>query len=1696
MSIDPKVHQRLLELVYDLLPDEEAADLRARIESDPETARAYAEAEQTAGLLAEASRLHRARVELDLPEPTSGTGRTSSPSPVSSGGLTSGGAPRPKAPSRPGDLPALAPWAPWAVGGAAAALLLVALTGFFVHRHHLAAITSEHLRLIVHGPSVLQEGMDNVFVVTTTTVNGVPVEAEVELALLAPGEKRILKHKEDTDEDGQLRVVIPSDMDLPEFASLEVTARSAGNEEAVQTQLAVEQPTHATQLALDRPLYRPGDTVFYRSLTLDRFGMAADREVTVQYEILDPGGAAVSESRHEGETVRGVGCGQFVLAPGMAGGEYTLVARNPQGLFPEAMKTFFVRRYRNPRLKKELELARDSYSPGDKVVADFSAERAEGGPAAAARLAIAAVVDGNLVHQQQAQASPRGTFQVEFTLPEKIGRPDAILRIAVDDGGTLETIVKTIPVNLGKVDLEFYPEGGDLVVGLDNRVYFAARDPMGKPVDVRAEIYNSADQMIGVVETQHKGMGAFTFQPQRDQRYRAKIVKPAGVRGEIDLPIPTTSRKVVLTTGLSVFEPGEPLEFNVRAAKAGLPLVAAAYCRGVQVGRQWLTTAVGEDGEPGSNPVRIDLAPEAVGVLRLTLYDYSQSPPVPVAERLVYRRPERRLNVDVTGLSEQYAPGDSAAVSLVVTDEDGQPAAATLGVSVVDDTVLNLADEDAPRMPCHFLLATEVEKPEDLEDADFYLSNDPEAPAALDLLLGTQGWRRFVERTIDELKERDEDDERTERLLALGAASKPPLMFDNLGEINEKYKEAVAAFQGDRTHELNAMTIVSFFGGAALLLFATLLAVMNVATGLKVWIPAVTVSVICFGMGFLLTNPASLKPGIHGAVAFADYESRPVVLVDESEAMTEELEFLEEADPAEEMPMDMAELPCPVLDDPKAGEVEARERHREARGDALVEGQLKRDLERRKKLPGNEMFDADRVWVEPMPGMEPEMPLGEPPGEGLLRKRRFVVREYAHQHARPKDAPPRVRTDFAETLYWHPLLITDGDGRVQIRFDLSDSVTTFRVRADAHAPGGRLGAGEGELISKIPFSVEPKMPLEVTAGDRIDLPVAVANDTTRALSVDLSLIHDGLVRLDGPDQQRLELEAKKRSRRHFALDVVGQKGEGPLLVRGVAGSLADEVARTLRVVPPGFPISRSFSGELDGSQELTIDLPGEWVPGSLEVSVNVFPSMLADLQKGLDGILREPTGCFEQASTSNYPNVMSLQYMEENDLADPEVTRRAKELLDRGYGRLTGYECPKEGFEWFGADPGHEALTAYGLMQFRDMAEVYQVDPVLLDRTAEWLLQRRDGKGGFQRNPKALDSFGAAPQEVTDAYVTWALTESGQEGIDAEIEHAIALGEKAEEPYVVALAAAAAINAGKQDEGRKLLDKLAGYQDEDGRLAGAKTSITRSGGASLDVETTALAALAWLKAPQFAAQAGKAVEWITRSRQGSGGFGSTQATVLALKALVEHARVNKRTTNAGKLILQRDDVVLGEQSFEADRREAIAIDGLETELKAGENRLTITLTGENKLPYALDVSYRSSQPASDRDCAVRLTTGLAKDTVAAGETVALTAELANTTDEGQPMTVAILGLPAGLEPRTDQLKELQDAGTIDYFELNAREVICYWRSLAPKRKVELKLDLVAAIPGRYTGPASRAYLYYTAERKCWAAPLRVGVTRP
>ena len=659
----------------------------------------------------------------------------------------------------------------WSVGLSAAALVLISVSGYFYHREQLSAIAAEHLRLIVTGPSSLRTGVGTEYWVSTTAINGQPLPAELDVTISTPDQKRLKAYRESVDEHGRLQVVVPADLPLPPRIILKVAAHHADNREEVELPIRVEPARYITQLSLDRPLYQPGETVFYRCLTLDGLTLAAGREMPVHFEISGHDDSVLPNSSRDAMTERGVTAGEFLLPEGLAAGNYTLVVRSPNGLFSNQKQLFTVSGYRSTSEK--------------------DASKAEPAPPA-----------------------------------------------------------ETHDADLSELRVGFFPEGGELVSGLENRVYFLASDSSGKPVKLSGKIVvkshddDGHDIDVATVQTTCEGRGTFSLIPQVGETYRLKITSPEGAVDEPILPEVTAERNLVLSTGSGVFAAGKPLEFNIRAAEAGHPLIVVAHCRDVQVGQQPLITKAGRSG---ANPVAITLDDPVGGLLRLIVYDYSNSPPKVVAEQLVYRRRGRKLKMRVDGLKAQYPPGEQVEISVLVTNEKDEPAAAALGVSVVDEAWLGPFEGRMPAMPDYFLLTSQIEKLDNVEPIDFYLSDqtkdDIPAAVALDLLLGTQ----------------------TPSPMTVA----PPAMFDNLDAIRSNYEKSLTNYRAGRSQALDTLTTASFFGGLGLVLLVAMLGLMRIVSGLHLWAAAIGATTCCLIIGAILTDPSRLATGEDTAVAFS-----------------------------------------------------------------------------------------------------------------------------------------------------------------------------------------------------------------------------------------------------------------------------------------------------------------------------------------------------------------------------------------------------------------------------------------------------------------------------------------------------------------------------------------------------------------------------------------------------------------------------------------------------------------------------------------------------------------------------------------------------------------------------------------------------------------------------------------------------------
>src|SRR5262245_38521776 len=139
----------------------------------------------------------------------------------------------------------------------------------------------------------------------------------------------------------------------------------------------------------------------------------------------------------------------------------------------------------------------------------------------------------------------------------------------------------------------------------------------------------------------------------------------------------------------------------------------------------------------------------------------------------------------------------------------------------------------------------------------------------------------------------------------------------------------------------------------------------------------------------------------------------------------------------------------------------------------------------------------------------------------------------------------------------------------------------------------------------------------------------------------------------------------------------------------------------------------------------------------------------------------------EQTSSSAYPNILAVEYVKKARVASADkFLMTAEQYLNVGYQKLLTFERPGGGFDWWGNSPALVWLSAYGLMEFNDMARVYPIDRGVIDRTQKWLMSRPQ-----MAEDGTWDNIGATHGETIErmgskkllltSYVTWALLESG-----------------------------------------------------------------------------------------------------------------------------------------------------------------------------------------------------------------------------------------------------------------------------------------------------------------------------------------------
>jgi hypothetical protein len=275
--------------------------------------------------------------------------------------------------------------------------------------------------------------------------------------------------------------------------------------------------------------------------------------------------------------------------------------------------------------------------------------------------------------------------------------------------------------------VQFFPEGGNLLSGVEVTVAFKAIDQSGFPIAVKGTVLNSKNKKVADIETLHDGMGSFVLSANKGETYHAVIKTVGGMEKDITLPAVKTSG-----AGLKVYNRGSRIFYQ-----AMLPDMEDSTYNDLlvvaQIQQQLVYKAPlrASDGRI-SGFIPTDGFPS--GIIHLTLF---ASNGMPLSERLVFIKKPDQLRINLTNPYINTEERQRNTIDIELPDS----MSTSLSVAITDaDQVLQ--DPDQHNIVSELLLSSDLKGY--IYNPAWYFSDTTKASTdALDLVMMTNGWRRF-----------------------------------------------------------------------------------------------------------------------------------------------------------------------------------------------------------------------------------------------------------------------------------------------------------------------------------------------------------------------------------------------------------------------------------------------------------------------------------------------------------------------------------------------------------------------------------------------------------------------------------------------------------------------------------------------------------------------------------------------------------------------------------------------------------------------------------------------------------------------------------------------------------------------------------------------------------------------------------------
>lgn len=1484
-----------------------------------------------------------------------------------------------------------------------------------------------------------------------------------------------------------------------------------------------------TYIQTSHVFYKPGEEMYFKIYVVKaENNLPADQSRVVNFELVDPSGSVIKKVKYEIE--RGYAEGYFYFSDDMKGGIYKIRAftnwmQNEEGK-NAFEKEITLQKVVSPRILMKLEFPKKGYGPGDEVLADFSMRSLSNQVIPFYEADYTVMHNGEIVSEGKLITDKEGKKQLKFNLPGVLKSSDALLNIKVNFDGFTESISRNIPIVLNYLDVKLMPEGGTFINGIEQNIAFKILDEYEKPVDAVLEIFNQNSQKIAEASAYNFGMGSFLFTPKKGEAYYAKVVKPENISQTYQFP-EAKDEGVVLNIHK------ENRKIYVRITSSGLRTVTLkGSFREKEIYNQSFPV------QKGVNQFEISEKELPAGICRFTVFEGE----IPLAERIVFANENRQMNVKIKPLKQQYLPREKVVLDIETTDENGIPVPASLAMSVVDDKLWTYADDKQNNILSWLLMDSELKGK--VERPQFYFDKKEEkAIKSLDLLMLTNGYRYFelapeiiknqkykylpekknpvygivedetgkpvkaevfliegyktLKQTTSEEGNFYFSDLRKGNSYKLVAKSfQPkqqvkirilsyrlpvnPLAGKSLNNVNveEIVKEAVketgkielrkdmertAVEQGktksvserstrrasrssikkDSSMSSNIEEVVVTGSYGISTLKNNLAAQTTIARNEELQNPDVT-ALLAGKVAGVMVSTTNGQPGssvlVRGTASVSN--KAPLYVVD--------------GIPVENFktainPDDINSIT--VLKDAAATSIYGS---RGVNGVILINSV--RNLRSQLKI---DITPKSYYAVMAVPGDS------------------LVTYSYSRNFQYPvyQNTNTSYRFDYRETIYWNPVLETDKKGKAKVEFYNSDANTAFRIMTEGISGNGQIGRDETVYAAQSLISIDAKVPQYLTRTDQMVIPVVIKNNSAETRKMVMDVIVPNRVKLIKSDSIII-LKPLESGRLFVTLqtdDVVSSNIQFSIQ----SGDFREVAIFPFNVEEKGFPYYYSVIGNT--SENIKTIIP-EYINGSFSSSYYVYQNTALQLFDDMERLKREPHGCFEQLSSTVYPNIFILDYLKSIKKITPQTEGFVIRNMKKGYQRMLSYKNRDGGFGYFNSSESDVSVSAFALLEFRDLKKYVDVDPKLIRNLTSFILSRKNQNGTFEvRQSYEMQSPFSDYAWSRNMYVIYALSKIGLKNeLEEPYKNALNKALASKDSYQLALMANTSAYLGKTIEYQKLMAIL--NQQYESKNEKTAVTFTGSGGASANSETLSLYIMALQKDEKFnqlkiAEAADKLINY-----NGYYGFGSTQATTMALEALSVFFAKNEKLYGTEK------------PGIKINKAEVAPDVSLSSAYKVGENEIDVEYANNPKgLPYKLDYHYYTLQAPESKDISVTLETKLKSAIAKVGETNRMTVTVKNKIHGPLPMVTAKIGIPAGLTLQNALLKDLIDKKQVSYYEIFDNYLVLYWEHFDAEETKVINLDLKVEFAGEYTGKASNVYLYYMPEARYWNEGIRTRI---